>query len=82
MSEKLPLLSRISRYWAVGFRRSKRQSSSTRQELRVGARIRGFHQTSRGRGSSPTRFIFSLRVIQMARGFWGSEWPCSLVTKF
>ena len=47
----------------VGFRRSKRQSSSTRREFRVGTRIRGFHQTPRGRGFFPTLVILGLRVI-------------------
>ena len=48
-SEKLYLLSKIYRDRAVGFRRSKRQSSSTRQELRVGTRIWGFPKNPRGR---------------------------------
>ena len=55
-SEKIQLLSRISGYQIVCFRRSKRKSSSTRRELRVDTRIRGFRQTPRGRGSSHTRF--------------------------
>ena len=38
-SEKLYLISKIYRDQAVGFRRSKKQSSSTRPELRVGTRI-------------------------------------------
>ena len=62
-SEKLHILSRFFGDRTIGFRRSKRQSSSMRRELRVGTRIRGFPQTPRGRGSSPTRFIFSVRVI-------------------
>ena len=37
-----PLLSKIYGDRAVGFRRSKRQSSSTQQELRVGTKIIGF----------------------------------------
>ena len=41
-SEKLHLLSRIHGDRAVGFHRSKRQSSSTQQELLVGTRIRVF----------------------------------------
>ena len=57
-SEKLHLLSRIYGDWAVGFCQSKRQSSSTRRELRVGTRIRGFRQTLRGRGFSPTLVFF------------------------
>ena len=63
MSEKLHLLSRIYKDQAVGFRRRKRQSSSTRQELHIGTRIRGFRQTPRGRGFSPTLVNFGLRVI-------------------
>ena len=55
-SENLHLLSRFYGDWTIGFRQSKRQSSSTRRELRVGTRIRGFIQTLRGRGFSPTRF--------------------------
>ena len=49
-SEKHHLFSRIHGDRAVGFRRSKMQSSSTGQELRLGIRIRGFRQTPRGRG--------------------------------
>ena len=62
-SEKLYLLSKIYGDQAVGFRRSKRQSSSKRRELRVGTRIGGFHQTPRGMGFSPTLVILGLRVI-------------------
>ena len=62
-SEKLHLISRIYEDRAIGFRWSKRQSSSTRRELRVGTRIRGFLQTSRGRGFSPTLVILGLRAI-------------------
>ena len=42
--EKLHLLSRFYGDRTVGFHRSKRQSSSTQRELRVGTRIRGFCQ--------------------------------------
>ena len=38
-SEKLHLLYRIHGDWAIGFPQRKRQSSSMRRELRVGARI-------------------------------------------
>ena len=38
-SEKIHLLSRIYEDRTVGFRRKKRQSSSTRRELRVRTRI-------------------------------------------
>ena len=44
-SEKLHLLSKIYVDRAIGFLRSKRQSSSTRRELHVGTRIWGFRQT-------------------------------------
>ena len=50
-SEKLYLLSKIYGDQTVGFCRRKRQSSSTRRELRVGIIIGGFRQTPRGRGS-------------------------------
>ena len=63
MGEKLHLLSRIYGDRVVDFRPSKRQSSSTRRELRVGTRIWGFHQTPRGMGFSPTLVIFGLRSI-------------------
>ena len=63
MSEKLYLLSKIYGDRAVGFRRSKRQSLSTRRELHVGTRILGFHQTLRGRGFSSTLVILGMRVI-------------------
>ena len=62
-SEKLHLLSKIYGDQAVSFCRSKRQSSSAWKELRVGIRIRGFRQTQRGRGFSPTLVIFCLRAI-------------------
>ena len=62
-SKKLHLISRIHGDRAVGFRCSKRQSLSTRRELRVGTRIRGFLQTPRGRGFPPTLIVLGLRVI-------------------
>ena len=62
-SEKLYLLSKIYGDRVVDFFRSKRQSSSTRRELRVGIRIWGFRQTLRGRGFSPTLVILGLRPI-------------------
>ena len=62
-SEKLHLLSRFYGDRTIGFLRSKRQSSSMRRELRVGIRIRGFRQTPRGRGFSPTLVTFGLRTI-------------------
>ena len=63
LSEKLYLLSRIYGDQAIGFRRSKRQSSSIRRELRVGTRIGDFRQIPRGRGFSLTLIILGLRVI-------------------
>ena len=69
MSEKLLLLSRYYRDRTVGPRRSKRQSWSTQRELRVGTKISGFRQTTRGRGFSPTRFNSCLRAIQMDKVF-------------
>ena len=62
-SEKLYLLSKIYGDRAIGFRWSKRQSSFTRRELRVGTRIWGFRQTPRGRGFPPTLVILGIRVI-------------------
>ena len=62
-SEKLYLLFKIYRDRAIVFHRSKRQSSSTRRELRVGRRIWGFLQTPRDRGFSPTLVILGLRAI-------------------
>ena len=56
MSEKFLILSKFYGDRTIDFRWSKRQSSSTRRVLRVGTRIRGFLQTPRGRGFSPTRF--------------------------
>ena len=63
MSEKLHLISRIYEDRVFGFRWSKRQSSSTRRELRVGTRIWGFRQTPRARSFSPTLVILGLRAI-------------------
>ena len=63
MSEKLHLLSRIHGDLTVGFRRRKRQNSSTRQELHLGSRIWGFRQTPRCRGFSPTLVVLGLRAI-------------------
>ena len=62
-NEKLHLISRIYGDRVVGFHRSKRQSSSTRRELRVGIRIGGFRQTPRGRGFSPSLVTLGLRSI-------------------
>ena len=73
--ERLLLLSRFPSDQTFDSGRSKRQSWSTHRELCVDTKNNGFHQTSRCRGSSPTRFIFDLRAIQMAPGR-GREWPC------
>ena len=63
MSEKLHLLSRIYGDRTVGFRRRKRESSSPQREIRMGAIIWGFRQTSKSRGFSPTLVTFGLRAI-------------------
>ena len=55
-SERLQLLSRISGDRTIEFCWSKRESSSTQRELRMGTRIRSFRKTPRGRSFSPTRF--------------------------
>ena len=62
-NEKLYLISRFNGDRTVGFRWSKKQSSSTRRELHVGMRIWGFNQTPRGRGFSPNLVTFGLRAI-------------------
>ena len=64
--EKLHLLFRISGAQTVVSSRSKMQSSSMRRGLIIETKIWDFHQAPRGKGFSPTRFIFGLRVIQMA----------------
>ena len=46
MSKKLHLLSIFYGDQTIGFRRSKRQSSTTQQELCMGTRIWDFRQTS------------------------------------
>ena len=63
MREKLHILSRFSGNRTVGSDQSKRQSWSMHRELRVGTKISRFRQAPRGRGFSPTRFNFCLRVI-------------------
>ena len=47
--EREKLISKIYGIWTVGFRRRKRQSRSTHQDLRVGTRILELRQTPRGR---------------------------------
>ena len=69
-SEKLHLLYRFYGDWTISFRRSKRQSSTMQRELRVGTRIRGFLQTPRGRGFSPTLISLGLRAIYWREVFW------------
>ena len=73
--EKLHLLSSFFDDRIVGFRRSKRESSSSRQELQVETRIGEFRQTPRGRGLSPTCFNSRLKAIQMVLVFWGRKFP-------
>ena len=62
-SEKFHLLSRFYGDRTVGFCWNKRKILSTRRELLVGTRLRGFRQTLRGRGFSPTLVIFCPRAI-------------------
>ena len=57
------LLSKFFDDRTFGSRWSKKESSSSWQELQVETEIEEFRQTLRGRGSSPTRFIFGLRTI-------------------
>ena len=82
MSEKLQLLSRICGDQAVGSGRSKRQSWSTQQELRMGTKISGFRQSSRGRGFSPTRFYSCSKSHSNGMRCWSKERLCSSVPKF
>ena len=56
-SEKLHLISRIYGDRAVGFRRSKRQSSFTRRELHVGQEFRVFTKILKV-GDSPLPWLF------------------------
>ena len=49
----------------VGFRRSKKKSYSSRQELQVEIENEEFQQTPRGKTFSPTWFNSHLKVIQM-----------------
>ena len=55
--EKLHILFSFSGDQTVGFCQSKRESSSSRQELQVETEIGEFRQTPRGRGLSPTWLI-------------------------
>ena len=56
------LLSKIYGDRTDGFRRSKRQSSSTHRELRVSTKILEFRQTPRGREFSYLGY-FSLKAM-------------------
>ena len=58
--EKLHLLSRFDGDRTVGYRLSKRQSSSTLRGLHIKKKILDFHQAP---GFSPTLVILGLRVI-------------------
>ena len=80
MREKLQLISRFHGDRVVGSYRSKRQSWSMQQELRVGTKISGFRQASRGSSFYPTRFNSCLRAVQMD-GCLGPERPCISVLK-
>ena len=63
------LLSEIYRNQTVDFRRSRRQSWTTRRELRVGTNILAFCQTSRGRKFSylcyfkPKGYVMALNFL-------------------
>ena len=54
--EKLYLLSKFLGDRTVGFRRSKKESSFSQQELHIETGIMEFWQTPRGRGFSLTYF--------------------------
>ena len=65
------LLSKIYENRTVGFRRSKRQSRSTYQELRVGTKILAFCQTPRGREFSYLCYFYPkghLMACDLLRG--------------
>ena len=78
---KLYLISNFFDDRTFGFHRSKRESSSSWQELQVKTRIGEFRQTPRGRSLSPTWFNSRLKAIQMVLVFWGRKWPCIPVPK-
>ena len=61
MREKLLLLSSFPGDPAFGVRRSKRQSLSSRRELRLGTGIGEFRQTPRGRGFSYSVLFLALK---------------------
>ena len=54
--ERVKLLSKISGDPTIGSLLDKKESCSTRRELRVGTGFREFPQTPRGRGFSLLRF--------------------------
>ena len=59
----MKLLSKISGDSTVGSLRDKKDSCSTRRELRVGTRFREFPQTPRGRDFSLLGFYTSFKCI-------------------
>ena len=61
--ERLLILSSFPGDPTVDFRRSKKQSSSSRRELWVETGIGEFRQTPRGRGFSYSVFIPKLKAI-------------------
>ena len=65
MRENLLLRSSFPGDSAIDVYRCKRQSSSSRRELRVGTRIGEFRQTPRGRGFFLLGFILSLKIHLM-----------------
>ena len=81
-SEKLHLLSRFYGDWTVGFRQSKRKSSSTLRELCVGTRFWGFRQTPKVRGFPPTRFYSWSNSHSNGMRCWSRERLFSSVSKF
>ena len=82
MSEKLQLLSRIHGDRVVGSDQSKRQSWSIQRKLRVGTKISGFHQSTRGRDFSPTRFYSWSKSHSNDMRCWSQERLCNSIPKF
>ena len=65
------LISKIYGNQTVGFRRNKRQSLSTHQELRMGTKILAFRQTPRGKEFSYLCYFYykgHLMVWDLLRG--------------
>ena len=71
--ERLYIFSRFSDDRTVGFRRSKRESLSSRQELQVEIGNGEFRQTFRGR-FSPTLIIFYLKGCVVVSCPKGNAW--------